>query len=83
VPPPKEAVVDSIELWPESMVPGVALIVGGVRAELTVTPTGAELTVVGELSVTWSTKCQVPTVDRGPTWREGREEVVQLKRDPR
>jgi hypothetical protein len=81
VPPPNETVVVRVELWPASTTPGLAPIVGAASAGLTVTVTGAELTVTGvsELSVARSRKRHVPTVDSRPVEIEGREEVLQPK----
>jgi hypothetical protein len=66
-------------------VEGEAEITGGVRAGLTVTATALEVTITGvpALSVTWSSKFQVPVVERTPVDTEGVDEVVQLKELPR
>jgi hypothetical protein len=46
--------------WPRWTVPGEEEAVGATRAELTVTETALEVTVFEALSVTLSSKCQVP-----------------------
>lgn len=64
VPPLKEVVVERVELDPELMEVGLAEITGATRAVLTVTVAALEVTTsLGlPLSVTRSSKCQVPVV---------------------
>jgi len=66
VPPPNEVAVESVDDWPESMVVVLTEITGGVRASLTVTVTALEIKGEPELSITWSSKDQVPTVFNTP-----------------
>jgi hypothetical protein len=56
---------------------------GWLGAGLTVTVTGAEVTVSDALSVTWSSKLHAPRVDRMFVEIVGREAVSQLKEPPR
>jgi len=53
VPPLKDAVVESIELWPSSIAVGAAEITGATRAELTLTAATEETAPPSE-SVTWT-----------------------------
>jgi hypothetical protein len=79
VPPLNEVVVESVELWPLSMVVGEAVITGATGVPmLTATVTTLEVVVSGEaaLSVTWSSKDQVPELSRTPVEIDGFEEVV-------
>jgi hypothetical protein len=78
----KPETVVRVELWPMSMVDGLAATVGAVRIGLTVTVTGAEATVSDAPSVTWSSKDQVPVVERAPVETEGCEPAVQVKELP-
>jgi hypothetical protein len=63
--------------WPRLMVAGEEEAVGAARAELTVTETALEVTVFEALSVTLSSKCQVPVAERAPVEVVGSEEGVQ------
>jgi hypothetical protein len=81
----KEVVVESVEDWPESMVVGEIEITGATKAELTVSPTAFEVTITGvpELSVTRSSKFQVPVEIKAPVETVGVSPVVQLNEAPR
>jgi hypothetical protein len=56
---------------------------GAPGAKLTMTDTGAEVTVSDALSVTWSSKDQVPVVVKAPVETEGLEPEVQLNKLPK
>ena len=62
--------------WPRSTVAGEDDAVGATRAELTVTETALEMTVFEALSVTLSSKCQVPVAERAPVEMVGSEDGV-------
>jgi hypothetical protein len=89
VPPLNETVVLSVALCPELIVVGateiVGLFPGLLKAGLTRTDTAFEVAVCGvpELSVTFSSKCHVPTVVNVPVDIVGRLLVVQLNELPR
>jgi len=85
VPPLNEVVVESVELWLLSMVPGPALMTGAVGIRLTVTVAGTELTVtgVGVLSVTRRRKCHVPAVVNVPVEIVGVSVMSQTNMSPR
>ena len=63
--------------WPLLTVAGAAEAVGAASAALTVTETALEVTVFEALSVTLSSNCQVPVVERAPVETVGNEEGVQ------
>ena len=85
VPPLNDVVVESVELCPESIVVGETEITGAVSAELTVTVTALEVAVAGvpELSLTCSSKLQVPVVVRVPVDTVGVLPAMQLNELPR
>ena len=66
VPPLNDVVVDNVALCPEPIDVGETEMTGATRALLTVTGTALEVTAVPVLSVTLSSKCHVPIVDRVP-----------------
>jgi hypothetical protein len=68
VPPVNEVAVVRVDSCPRSTAVGLTEIVGNDRAALTVTATKPDVAVKGELelSVTWSSKDQEPTVARTP-----------------
>lgn len=75
VPPAKDVVVERVDDWPESIVLGLAEMMGGDSAGLTVTIAGLDVIVAGdpELSVTLSSNDQVPTVVKVPVCRDAGE----------
>jgi hypothetical protein len=85
VPPLNEVVVESSALCPESIVVGTTEITGAESVTATRTVTAFDTTGAPVLSVTRSSKLQVPTVDRGPVEVLGVLVVVQpaLKDEPR
>jgi len=77
VPPLNEVVVESKALCPESMIDGTTEITGAASVASTRTVTTFDVTEASVLSVTSSSKLQVPRVDRPPVEVLGVLEVVQ------
>jgi hypothetical protein len=73
VPPLNEVVVDKVALLPELIAFGETEITGATRAGLTTTETALDVTDVPTLSVTLSSNCHVPVVDRAPVDTEAGE----------
>jgi hypothetical protein len=82
IPDPPDGEAVNVAVCPLSIVTGETRTDNAV---LTVICTTVEVTVtiVPELSFTWSSKCQVPAVDKAPVGIVGVAPAVQLNKLPR
>lgn len=85
MPPLKEEVVVSVEVWPGSIVVGFAETIGALRALFRVTITAVEFTFcVGDpLSRVCSSKDQFPATVRTPVDRLGLDARAHVNEPPR